>query len=266
MKNVIGVLTLMGNVAFAQTPPTKQVFLDIPDAARSRRSPLPGDVDASTEGLKLFQQHCAQCHGPAGAGGGVAPPLNNPYMKTATQGEIFWVITRGVVSHGMPSWVRIPETQRWQIVAFLASLNASRGSGRGLDPAKVASAPYAAFVPIKPVFVHVPAKDRPKRNPLAGDALARSAGLKLFQQHCAQCHGMAGEGSRKAPPLMNAEMKMATPGAVYWVISNGVVRHGMPSWSKLPEVQRWQIVSFLESLNAPSVDQTPIGLEEKLRM
>jgi hypothetical protein len=59
---------------------------------------------------------------------------------------------------------------------------------------------------------------------------------------------------------------MATPGAVYWVISNGVVRHGMPSWSKLPEVQRWQIVSFLESLNAPSVDQTPIGLEEKLRM
>lgn len=31
-------------------------------------------------------------------------------------------------------------------------------------------------------------------------------------------------------------------------MTNGVARRGMPVWSKLPEPQRWQIVSFLKSL------------------
>jgi hypothetical protein len=31
------------------------------------------------------------------------------------------------------------------------------------------------------------------------------------------------------------------------VLTNGVVRHGMPVWSKLPEPQRRQIVSYLKS-------------------
>jgi hypothetical protein len=34
------------------------------------------------------------------------------------------------------------------------------------------------------------------------------------------------------------------------VLTNGVVRKGMPVWSKLPEPQRWQIVRFLKSLDA----------------
>ena len=32
-----------------------------------------------------------------------------------------------------------------------------------------------------------------------------------------------------------------------WLITNGVVRRGMPAWSKLPEPQRWQIIVFLRS-------------------
>lgn len=249
MRNVLGFLILSASALFGQIAPAKQVFLDVPEAARSRQNPLAGDADASSDGLKLFQQHCAPCHGPAAAGGGVAPPLINPYMKAATQGEIFWVVTQGVILHGMPSWARLPERQRWQLVAFLASLNASPGSSGGLDRAQVKAAPFAASVPRRPAFVHVPPKDRSKPNPLAGDAVARQAGSKLFQQHCAQCHGTAGEGTRKAPPLINPDMMGATPGAIYWIISNGVVRHGMPSWTRLPEVQRWQIVSFLESIN-----------------
>lgn len=37
-----------------------------------------------------------------------------------------------------------------------------------------------------------------------------------------------------------------------WILTNGVVRRGMPVWSKLPEPQRWQLVSFLKSLRNPS--------------
>ena len=48
------------------------------------------------------------------------------------------------------------------------------------------------------------------------------------------------------------EIQDAEPGAIFWVLTNGVVRKGMPVWSKLPEPQRWQLVSFIKSLGPAS--------------
>ena len=67
-------------------------------------------------------------------------------------------------------------------------------------------------------------------------------------QHCAECHGEMAEGGRKAPSLLADPVQQSTPGTLFWILTNGVVRHGMPVWSKLPEPQRWQIVSYLKSL------------------
>ena len=94
----------------------------------------------------------------------------------------------------------------------------------------------------------VPAKARATRNPLEGDPDAALAGRKLFEQHCSECHGQRGEGGKRGPSLRVKEIRDATPGMLFFVLSNGVVRRGMPDWSKLPEPQRWQIVSFLQSL------------------
>ncbi len=87
-----------------------------------------------------------------------------------------------------------------------------------------------------------------RRNPLASDPEAVAAGGKLFGLHCAECHGDMAEGHRKAPSLLADEVQQSTPGTLFWILTNGVVRHGMPVWSKLPEAQRWQIVSYLKSL------------------
>jgi mono/diheme cytochrome c family protein len=94
----------------------------------------------------------------------------------------------------------------------------------------------------------VPDKARSRTNPLALDADARWAGKKLFEQHCAECHGIAAEGSKKAPSLRAKEVQEASDGTLFWILTNGVVRRGMPVWSRLPEPQRWQIVTFLKSL------------------
>lgn len=94
-----------------------------------------------------------------------------------------------------------------------------------------------------------PEKDRARRNPFENDADAIAAGSKLFAQHCAECHGNMAEGGKKGPSLRENEVQSAAPGALFWVLTNGVVRRGMPVWSKLPEPQRWQIVSFLKSLH-----------------
>lgn len=104
-----------------------------------------------------------------------------------------------------------------------------------------------------------PEKARAKNNPLAEDPDAPVAGRKLFEQHCAECHGNAAEGGKKAPSLRAEEVQQATPGTLFWILTNGVVRRGMPVWSKLPEPQRWQIVTFLKALGAsPGTPVPPV--------
>jgi mono/diheme cytochrome c family protein len=93
-----------------------------------------------------------------------------------------------------------------------------------------------------------PEKARLRANPLQNDPDAVAAGAILFEQHCAECHGDAARGGNKGPSLRAAEVQAATPGAIFWVLTNGVVRKGMPVWSKLPEPQRWQLVRYIKSL------------------
>jgi mono/diheme cytochrome c family protein len=93
-----------------------------------------------------------------------------------------------------------------------------------------------------------PEKARAKRNPFEQNADAISAGKILFEQHCAECHGETALGGKKAPSLRVVEVQGASPGAIFWILTNGVVRRGMPVWSKLPEPQRWQLVTYIKSL------------------
>jgi len=95
-----------------------------------------------------------------------------------------------------------------------------------------------------------PKKAAARRNPLEGDPDAVPAGANLFDQHCAECHGDLAEGGRKGPSLRADSVQQATPGTLFWILTNGVVRRGMPVWSKLPEPQRWQLVSYLKSLTS----------------
>jgi mono/diheme cytochrome c family protein len=93
-----------------------------------------------------------------------------------------------------------------------------------------------------------PKKAVMRRNPFESDRDAVAAGGKLFSLHCAECHGDMAEGGRKAPSLLADKVQQSTPGTLFWILTNGVVRRGMPVWSKLPDAQRWQIVSYLKSL------------------
>jgi mono/diheme cytochrome c family protein len=99
-----------------------------------------------------------------------------------------------------------------------------------------------------------PEKARAKRNPLERDPEAIAAGKNLFEQHCAECHGDSAVGGKKAPSLRAPEVQDSAPGAIFWLMTNGVVRKGMPVWSRLPEPQRWQLVSYIKSLGIKPAD------------
>ena len=94
----------------------------------------------------------------------------------------------------------------------------------------------------------VPRHDRGRATPLDLDPNAITAGEKLFEQHCAQCHGSHAEGKNNKPSLHSERVRNATPGELQWLLKNGSLKNGMPSWSRLPEQQRWELVSFLKSL------------------
>lgn len=94
----------------------------------------------------------------------------------------------------------------------------------------------------------VPDKDRGRQNPFAGNASAQAAGARLFKQNCASCHGDDANGKDRHPSLLSDRVRSSTPGELQWLLTNGSMRNGMPSWSRLPEQQRWQIISFLKSL------------------
>jgi mono/diheme cytochrome c family protein len=114
--------------------------------------------------------------------------------------------------------------------------------------AQTAETPRTAN-PVYAPLAKAPKKAAAQRNPLQDDPGAVAGGAKLFALHCAECHGEMAQGGKKAPSLMADEVQQSTPGTLFWLLSNGVVRRGMPVWSKLPEPQRWQLVSYIKSLN-----------------
>ncbi|MDE3108530.1 MAG: c-type cytochrome [Acidobacteriota bacterium] len=97
-------------------------------------------------------------------------------------------------------------------------------------------------------IARAPKRARAWANPDGNDPDAIRAGRKLFLQHCAECHGQDARGDRHAANLHLPDVQRATPGELEWLLWNGNVAAGMPSWSGLPEQRRWQIVAYVKSL------------------
>ena len=96
----------------------------------------------------------------------------------------------------------------------------------------------------------VPAGDHQKTNPYEKQPDAIAAGRNIFEEHCAKCHGQNAEGVKKRPSLRTERIqRQATEGDLHWLLVNGSMKKGMPSWAKLPDPQLWQLISYLKSLH-----------------
>ena len=95
----------------------------------------------------------------------------------------------------------------------------------------------------------VPERDRDKQNPYGNQADAIAAGQRIFHDHCAHCHGADAEGTKKRPSLRTERVQQqATEGDLHWLLVNGSMGAGMPSWSKLGDPQIWQVIAYVRSL------------------
>ncbi len=135
-----GVLLVWAVALAAQVDGRQPHIHHAPVQARTLASPLDlTDTDLEA-GRLAFAARCAGCHGRLGKGG-MAPSANRPApadltrsdLRTHTDGEIYWVIVNGIPSRGMPAFDALPETEGWQLVAWVRSLGGMRQRVRATD-------------------------------------------------------------------------------------------------------------------------------------
>jgi mono/diheme cytochrome c family protein len=97
-----------------------------------------------------------------------------------------------------------------------------------------------------------PAEAQARENPLAARPELAAGGRKLFIRNCVECHGRDGSGMEKkhSADLQLSLVQQQSDGTFFWKITNGNAQRGMPSFSKIPELQRWQIVLYIRMLKA----------------
>lgn len=95
----------------------------------------------------------------------------------------------------------------------------------------------------------VPPKARQQQNPLKDNPDAALGGKKIFTRSCVMCHGDEKHARKsKAADLSSEAVQSEPDGSLFWRISNGNARTGMPSFNSLPEPQRWQLVLYIRTL------------------
>jgi len=114
-------------------------FHNAPASAKELKNPYQGQQLPRAKAL--FHLRCARCHGENGEGSGNIPALANGHAQSATDGEIFWYVTKGDVNNGMPAWGNLPKQQRWQIVTYVKT---TLSGAKPVTSATVAKSPEPA--------------------------------------------------------------------------------------------------------------------------
>jgi mono/diheme cytochrome c family protein len=128
---VVAVFTVLGSVLVAQNSSYHQdPSWHAPADAASRTNPLAQKPEAAAGGGKLFKRNCVECHGQDGSGLAKknSADLLLPEVQVQSDGTLFWKLTNGNPDRGMPSFSRLPEPQRWQLVLYMRTLQGTQSS------------------------------------------------------------------------------------------------------------------------------------------
>ena len=125
LADVLAMGAMIPLLIFPACAAQKPAFHDAPGSVRTMRNPYAGQPPDSAK--LAYHIRCANCHGENGQGMGNVPAVASGATQSATDGELFWYITRGDAGNGMPSWETLPTQERWQIVSFLRVLGSSKG-------------------------------------------------------------------------------------------------------------------------------------------
>jgi cytochrome c5 len=125
---VIAAVTLLAAAPEEQN--TDKCSLEIPEAEKNRKNPVPASPESLERGKTIFSSQCAMCHGEKGDGKG---KLAEKYdfksvdftdaarQKQRTDGEYFYILTKGC-GHMPGEGERLPEAWKWDLVNHIRTL------------------------------------------------------------------------------------------------------------------------------------------------
>ena len=141
---------------------------------------------------------------------------------------------------------------------------------KGVIPASADSGPLPLERWASKMSLHATlAKEAPTTpNPVPLTDANLIAGIQLYGEHCAICHGTAA-GDASASPIAKGEYpkppQLATDGVeddpegvTYWKLAHGVRWTSMPSWkATLSDQQMWTVALFLKHMDklSPAAEQ-----------
>lgn len=108
--------------------------------------------------------------------------------------------------------------------------------------------------------VYIPNSQTLPANPIKADDASITRGKELFTINCQLCHGATGEGTGPvAPFLINYKpanltsplLKAFTDGQIFMTITNGVPDRMPPLNENLTVTERWDVVNYVRTLQAP---------------
>jgi mono/diheme cytochrome c family protein len=110
----------------AQTTPKSANSWQAPADAAAQPNPEKDNPAAARVGRKLFMHGCVTCHTEDGSGkDSNGHNLRSSQTQDQSDGALFWKITHGNQTNGMPPFDSLSETERWEIVRFLRTFKDS---------------------------------------------------------------------------------------------------------------------------------------------
>jgi mono/diheme cytochrome c family protein len=99
--------------------------------APSTKNPVPATPATWKAGLAHYKENCLVCHAAPGVDAGElaaglnpsAPELTLPRVQARPDGELFWIVSNGIRTTGMPAFSPTHKPEEiWHIVSFMRHL------------------------------------------------------------------------------------------------------------------------------------------------
>lgn len=224
-------VTVEQRVADLGLTPPEPVQLELTEDILTTVASL-AEGETMVEGLTLYAENCAACHGGQGEGTTLAPAIDSAELRATDPLEIARVIEYGSPGTLMAGWSNaLDAAQIDSLVTLINRWPELQQAGVEFPEVPVAT------LEITPEMI--------------------ADGQALFNVACKSCHGLDGYGTPMAPALNNQTFLSETPdAAIYQIIANGVPETMMPAWGgRLDEARINSLVAFLRSLEetAPPV-------------
>ncbi len=159
-------------ISFFATVLSAALLSPQPNGQGAAANPLGSTETNRTNGQRLFNQTCQSCHGSAAQGGDRGPSLARTLTHGNADADVFRAIRAGVPGTQMPPSPALSDTEVWQLVTYIRSLQA---------------APIESTTPVPE-----------SGSPTAGETLFTG------RAGCAACHQVNGHGGVVGPDLSNA--------------------------------------------------------------